>query len=439
MASCSRARSGCSLRRATPPTPRTRRSPSVVSSFGAEVVAVAPERHDALVAVVSHVPHLTAATLMGVAETRAEEHAALLRLAAGGFRDMTRIASGHPAIWQDICRENRGAIVEALDALIEGLGDMREVVDNGDGAALLARLEGRSGRPREPAESRGPPVGSRRGAHPGARPSGRARRGHDARRRARREHRRHRDRALGRGQPRCGDHARRGGERRSVPRRAHGARLPAVGAAARNERARATISRSPHRPTSPSGCRVEEHHEPGAGRRRACRRRSAGSRACCSRTTPRRCSSRSSASASRLEIDRDARGGRRARQPAARSRSRRRRSTPRQSGTTARFLLPMLALGPGRYRLDGTRRCGRVRWDLRSTRCAASACASSRTTVRVTFRSRSRPTACGAARCGCRATCRASSSRGSCSPRRVRTARSTSRSTETRCRSRTSR
>jgi prephenate dehydrogenase len=114
---------------------------SVVSSFGAEVVAVAPERHDALVAVVSHVPHLTAATLMGVAEDRAEEHAALLRLAAGGFRDMTRIASGHPAIWQDICRENRGAIVDALDALIAGLADMREVVDKGDGAALLERLE----------------------------------------------------------------------------------------------------------------------------------------------------------------------------------------------------------------------------------------------------------------------------------------------------------
>src|SRR5262245_48582974 len=97
---------------------------SVVSSFGAEVVAVPPERHDALVAVVSHVPHLTAATLMGVAEIRAEEHAALLRLAAGGFRDMTRIASGHPAIWQDICRENRGAIIDALDALIDGLTEM---------------------------------------------------------------------------------------------------------------------------------------------------------------------------------------------------------------------------------------------------------------------------------------------------------------------------
>ena len=69
---------------------------SVVRSLGAEVVALTPERHDALVAVVSHVPHLTAAALMGIADERAEEHAALLRLAAGGFRDMTRIAAGTP-------------------------------------------------------------------------------------------------------------------------------------------------------------------------------------------------------------------------------------------------------------------------------------------------------------------------------------------------------
>ena len=58
----------------------------VVAELGAEVVAMAPDRHDEMVAVVSHVPHLTAASLMGVASDRAEEHAALLRLAAGGFR-----------------------------------------------------------------------------------------------------------------------------------------------------------------------------------------------------------------------------------------------------------------------------------------------------------------------------------------------------------------
>ena len=90
---------------------------TVVSSFGAEVVALSPAQHDALVAVVSHVPHLAAATLMRLADERASEHAALLRLAAGGFRDMTRIAAGHPGIWPDICAENRTAIVDVLDRL----------------------------------------------------------------------------------------------------------------------------------------------------------------------------------------------------------------------------------------------------------------------------------------------------------------------------------
>jgi prephenate dehydrogenase len=113
----------------------------LVTSFGADVVALPPERHDALVAVVSHVPHLTAVTLMGLAATRAEEHAALLRLAAGGFRDMTRIASGHPAIWPDICAQNRSAIVETLDGLIDGLTRIRGYVDRGDGEALLRSLD----------------------------------------------------------------------------------------------------------------------------------------------------------------------------------------------------------------------------------------------------------------------------------------------------------
>jgi prephenate dehydrogenase len=113
---------------------------SLAGSLGAEVVALSPERHDQLVAVVSHVPHLTAATLMGLASERAEEHAALLRLAAGGFRDMTRVASGRPGIWLDICAENRPAIVEVLDQLIVGLTEMRDIVGTDDRELLYARL-----------------------------------------------------------------------------------------------------------------------------------------------------------------------------------------------------------------------------------------------------------------------------------------------------------
>ena len=113
---------------------------TLAASLGAEVVALSPERHDQLVAVVSHVPHLTAATLMGLASERAEEHAALLRLAAGGFRDMTRVASGRPGIWLDICAENRPAIVGVLDQLIVGLTEMRDIVGSDDREQLYARL-----------------------------------------------------------------------------------------------------------------------------------------------------------------------------------------------------------------------------------------------------------------------------------------------------------
>jgi prephenate dehydrogenase len=112
----------------------------VVRLLGAEVVGLPPDRHDRVVAVVSHVPHLTAATLMGLAAARSEEHAALLRLAAGGFRDMTRIASGHPDIWLDICADNRDAIVETLDELIDGLADVRSIIATDDRDRLLSRL-----------------------------------------------------------------------------------------------------------------------------------------------------------------------------------------------------------------------------------------------------------------------------------------------------------
>lgn len=114
---------------------------SIVSSLGADVVAVEPERHDALVAVVSHVPHLAAAALMTIAATGAEEHTALLRLAAGGFRDMTRIAASHPGNWPDICADNRTAIVDVLDVLLDTLRGLRTVVEAGDREALLQTLE----------------------------------------------------------------------------------------------------------------------------------------------------------------------------------------------------------------------------------------------------------------------------------------------------------
>ena len=145
---CSRARCGCSPRPATTADSTFSRVAAVVAELGADVVALPADRHDQVVAVISHVPHLAAATLMGLASDRAEEHAALLRLAAGGFRDMTRIASGHPAIWLDICAENRPAILSALDGLIERSG-----------------VDARRRRPRRPRCPVRPPSARSRGPH----------------------------------------------------------------------------------------------------------------------------------------------------------------------------------------------------------------------------------------------------------------------------------
>lgn len=114
---------------------------SLVGQLGAEIIEVTPDHHDAVVAVVSHVPQLAATTLMDVASTSGEEHAVLLRLAAGGFRDMTRIAAGHPGIWPDICIANRDAIVAGLDDYVRALAVVRGYVAAGDADALLRVLE----------------------------------------------------------------------------------------------------------------------------------------------------------------------------------------------------------------------------------------------------------------------------------------------------------
>ncbi|MGH9082751.1 MAG: prephenate dehydrogenase dimerization domain-containing protein, partial [Acidimicrobiales bacterium] len=128
------------------PTPATdlvafERLRAVVATLGADVVVLPPDDHDRLVAVVSHVPHLVAATLVNAASDDAAHDAALLRLAAGGFRDMTRVAAGHPGIWPDVCADNAEAIVTAFDHVLAELAAMRDRVAAGDRAGLLDALQ----------------------------------------------------------------------------------------------------------------------------------------------------------------------------------------------------------------------------------------------------------------------------------------------------------
>lgn len=113
----------------------------LVAQLGARVLAINPARHDTLVAVVSHLPQLAATTLMNLAAERARnEHAGLLLLAAGGFRDATRVAASNPELWLEICAENRDALVAVLDDYRARIEALRSVLASGDEDGLRATL-----------------------------------------------------------------------------------------------------------------------------------------------------------------------------------------------------------------------------------------------------------------------------------------------------------
>jgi prephenate dehydrogenase len=113
----------------------------IIRDLGADVITVTPSHHDELVALVSHVPQLAASTLMNVATANEDDRRTMLRLAAGGFRDMTRIAAGHPGIWPDILSTNRDAVLAALDTYVDALMHARHVVASGAHDDLLSLLE----------------------------------------------------------------------------------------------------------------------------------------------------------------------------------------------------------------------------------------------------------------------------------------------------------
>jgi prephenate dehydrogenase len=118
------------------------------AACGARVGRMGPEEHDAVLAAVSHLPHLLAYAL--VHELAGRDNAAqLFGYAAGGFRDFTRIASSHPEMWRDICVANRDALLAELERFQAKLEALRPLVARGDGAALEKLFaEGRAARHR---------------------------------------------------------------------------------------------------------------------------------------------------------------------------------------------------------------------------------------------------------------------------------------------------
>ena len=112
----------------------------LVTSIGARVIALPREDHDEAVAVVSHVPHIMASSLVQLASRHAGDQQALMRLAAGGFKDSTRIAAGSPELWCGIAFDNKDALSDGLDEIQGIIGAFADALASDDRASLTTLL-----------------------------------------------------------------------------------------------------------------------------------------------------------------------------------------------------------------------------------------------------------------------------------------------------------
>lgn len=113
--------------------------------LGAKVEVMDAAQHDKLLGVVSHLPHVVAYALVNVLEQMDVNGIDLKSYCAGGFKDITRIASSRPELWRDICLLNGKAVSQSLGRYIRNLEKMKRWIESGDGAALeseFARANG---------------------------------------------------------------------------------------------------------------------------------------------------------------------------------------------------------------------------------------------------------------------------------------------------------
>lgn len=99
----------------------------------AHIVRMRADEHDAIVAAISHLPHIIAVQLVNQVARHSEKSDFYERLAAGGFRDITRIASSDPALWRDILIDNRKQLIPLLREWIEDINDVIGILEKAEG------------------------------------------------------------------------------------------------------------------------------------------------------------------------------------------------------------------------------------------------------------------------------------------------------------------
>ncbi len=113
----------------------------LVAALGARPVAIDPEVHDHLMALVSHLPHVLATALVNQAAAASPGGREALRSAGRSFEDLTRVAGANPALWTDILLANREAVLDAIEGHVEEVSAFAAALRAGDGPALSESLD----------------------------------------------------------------------------------------------------------------------------------------------------------------------------------------------------------------------------------------------------------------------------------------------------------
>ena len=113
----------------------------LVTSMGAIPLQVESQKHDYVTAAVSHLPHIVAAALVHLVQDHDDAQGLMKSIAAGGFKDITRIASSSPVMWEQICMTNTENIKVLLRRYIQSLETIYEELDRRDGSSIHRLFE----------------------------------------------------------------------------------------------------------------------------------------------------------------------------------------------------------------------------------------------------------------------------------------------------------
>lgn len=112
-----------------------------VTALGSIPLILDYNAHDHATASISHLPHIIAYSLVNLVKELDDENETMKRIAAGGFKDITRIASSSPVMWQNICISNKEQLLLLVDAYIQKLNEVRNYIHMSDSSKLLAYFQ----------------------------------------------------------------------------------------------------------------------------------------------------------------------------------------------------------------------------------------------------------------------------------------------------------